>query len=119
MLTCDFTPQNATTSSTHLPPTPPHPTELNDNGRQAEPPSNSEANENGRQTEQESNSDSSNPSGFVHRKLSLTVTCFVWLPALVKTELNGKATNLALVAMATRLGHVILMGVEVPLDSGW
>ena len=93
---------------------------MNENGQQSKPPSNCEAIENGRETEQESNCDSfSTHSEFVHRKLSLTVTCFAWLPALVKTELNGKAANLALVAMATHLGHVILMGVEVPLDSGW
>lgn len=54
-------------------------------------------------------------SSYVHRKLSLTVTAFAWLPALVKTEFDGKLANLALVAMATRLGHVVLMVVEVPL----
>ena len=125
MLTCDFTPQNTTTtSSTPSSPTPPHPAEpaTNENNQQTGTQPNSGANENGRQipSEQKSFSGSSTPRrGFVYRKLSLTVTCFAWLPALVKTELNEKATSLALVAMATRLGHVILMGVEVPLDSGW
>ena len=143
MLTCDFTPENATSASsppdTHsssLPPPPPPPptppssqsmepstcTDVKNN-LQAEPHTNSgsTSHENGVPPDQGSSSGSSTqPSrGFVHRRLSLTVTCFAWLPALVKTELNDKATSLALVAMATRLGHVILMGVEVPLDSGW
>ena len=125
MLTCDFTPQDTSTSnSTHSTSTPPRPTEpaTSENDQQTGAQSSSGANENGRQitSEQRSFSGSSTPCrGFVYRKLSLTVTCFAWLPALVKTELNEKATSLALVAMATRLGHVILMGVEVPLDSGW
>ena len=126
MLTCDFTPQNTTTTTgTPSSPTPPHPTTepaTNENNQKTGAQSNSGASENGKQitSEQRSFSGSSTPRhGFVYRKLSLTVTCFAWLPALVKTELNEKATSLALVAMATRLGHVILMGVEVPLDSGW
>ena len=141
MLTCDFTPENATSTSsppdTHSsspPPPPPPPSSQSmepatstsiKNNLQAEPHSNSDStsHENGVPSRSDQGSfsgSSSQPSrGFVHRRLSLTVTCFAWLPALVKTELNDKATSLALVAMATRLGHVILMGVEVPLDSGW
>ena len=58
---------------------------------------------------------SSPPYDYVQRKLSLTVTAFAWLPALLKMDLDSKLNNLALVAMATRLGNVVLMGVEVPV----
>ena len=122
LLTCNFTPQSAGTQSP-----PPPTTAANQNGQQTDPQSITDAsggqqsscdgNENCRPIEPQSNSDSS--PDYFHCKLSLAVTCFAWLPVMVKTELNGKPTNLALVAMATRLGHVVLMGVEVPLDSGW
>ena len=65
----------------------------------------------------EPSSSSSSPYNeeYTRRKLSLTVTTFAWLPALLKAEIKGKLTRLALVALATRIGHVVLMGVEVPL----
>ena len=133
MLTCDFTPQHTTTAtptataamtttsttpsnSTH--PSSHQPT-ANEHNQQTEPQSKSDASDKNDKERVTSESSTQPHRGFVHRRLSLMVTCFAWLPALVKTELNDKATSLSLVAMATRLGHVILMGVEVPLDSGW
>ena len=67
----------------------------------------------------EQDSKPSSSCDYIKRKLSLSVMAFSWLPALLKAELNGKMANLAIVAMATRVGHVILMGVEVPLTPDW
>ena len=70
--------------------------------------------------DQDSNPISTSSScDYVKKKLSLSVTAFSWLPVLLKAKLNGKMANIAVVAMATRVGHVTLMGVEVPLVPDW
>lgn len=52
---------------------------------------------------------------YVHHKLMVSCTEVAWLPSLLHLPTGEK---IAVVSMATRTGHVILWGLQVPVVKG-